>query len=217
VEDADNAAFGKERWWKTLDAAGESGSILACGSGGGEVWKVIGVGQQWGGLQSNQSWAAVALGGFYCSETLGKGWDKKRNIGEGGASRYTQGAVNTSCFPPQATDKWSPPRTHRNPTPKGCRWQLGGFYCSETPRKGRDRKRNVGEGGASRHTQGAVDPKCFPAQVADKWSPPRRAHTETPHQRDATHERHFIDATLMTTNLHTYLNTMLCVISLMTC
>jgi hypothetical protein len=59
--------------------AGESGSILACWSSDGEVWKVTRVFQRWGGLQSNQSWADVALGAFYCSETPGKWRDRKQS------------------------------------------------------------------------------------------------------------------------------------------
>jgi hypothetical protein len=38
------------------------------------------------------------LGGFYCSEALRNWRDRMRNVREGGASRRTQGVVDTSCF-----------------------------------------------------------------------------------------------------------------------
>jgi hypothetical protein len=76
-----NGIWGHVRY---MDAAGESGSILAWWSGDGEVWKVTRRFQQWGGLQSNRSWAAVALGAFYCSEMPGKWRDRKQSVGKVG-------------------------------------------------------------------------------------------------------------------------------------
>jgi hypothetical protein len=147
---------------------------------GREVCKVIGVGRQ-------LHWVL-----FTVARRLGSGETGSKLLGRRGVNADTWCGSHQLFF---IASGWQMEPTtkgpHINSTTKGCGLRLGGFYCSEAPGNWQDRKRKTWEGGASGPTQGAVETSCFPPQTTDKWSPPRRAHTETPQQRVATHERHF--------------------------